>query len=127
MSAENGIATVRAFTAAFNRMDRAAIADTFNFPHVRLNKGVFTIFQDREDYFRKSAGLKARLEAEGWHHTTLESVDIINETPDKVHMNLKFTRRRADDSIYNPFETLWIATLVNGHWGIAFRSSYLGE
>lgn len=42
-------------------------------------------------------------------------------------MTLKFARRRADGSVYSPFETLWIATLQDGRWGIAFRSSYLGD
>ena len=127
MSAEHGKAAVQAFLDAFNRVDLPAIAGSLNFPHIRLNKGTFTIFESREDYIRKSAKLKANLEAEGWHHTTLEKVDVIHATDDKVHMTLAFTRRRADDSVYSPFETLWIATLQDGHWGIAFRSSYLGE
>ena len=34
--------------------------------------------------------------------------------------------RRADGSIYHRFKSLWIATEQDGHWGIQFRSSYLG-
>jgi hypothetical protein len=40
-------------------------------------------------------------------------------------MALSIDRCHADDSVYNQFETLWIATEVDGHWGIQFRSSYL--
>ena len=104
-----------------------AIADSLNFPHVRLNQGTFNVFQTREDFLKRTANLKANLAAEGWHHTVLESVAVIHAAPEKVHMTIEFTRRRADDSVYTRFQTLWIATLQDGRWGIAFRSSYLGE
>jgi len=116
-----------AFFDAFNRVDVPAIADSLNFPHIRLNQGKFNIFPTREDFIERTAKLKANLEKEGWHRSLIESVDIIHATPEKVHMTLNITRRRADDTIYSPFESLWIATLQDGHWGIAFRSSYLGE
>ena len=127
MSAEHGKAAVEAFVNAFNRVDLHGIADAFNFPHIRLNKGQFSIFQTREDFIQRSAGLKAGLQVEGWHHTTLESVEVIHAADEKVHMSIGFTRRLADDAVYSAFQTLWIATLQDGHWGIAFRSSYLGE
>ena len=127
MTDQNGKAAVQAFVDAFNRVDIPAIAASLNFPHIRLNQGKFNIFETREDFIARSANLKANLAAEGWHHTTLESVDVIHAAPEKVHMTIEFTRRHADDSVYTRFQTLWIATLQDGHWGIAFRSSYLGE
>ena len=44
---------------------------------------------------------------------------------DKVQIALGIDRLDASGRVYRPFDTLWIATLVDGHWGIQFRSSYL--
>lgn len=65
MSEGHGKAAVQAFLDAFNRVDLEAIASSFNFPHIRLNQGKFTIFEARADYLRKSANLKDKLAAEG--------------------------------------------------------------
>ena len=40
-------------------------------------------------------------------------------------MSLTIHRCHEDGSVYNTFDTLWIATCDDGHWGIQFRSSYL--
>jgi hypothetical protein len=112
---------------AFNSGDISAIADTFNFPHIRLAEGTFTIIETREDFLQRGEGLKAALEAEGWHHTVMESLEVIHEGPDKVHLIIENTRHREDGSVYNRFKTLWIATRQDGHWGIQFRSSYLAS
>ena len=127
MSAEAGKAVARAYMDAFNRGDISAQADTFNFPHTRLAEGRFAVTETRDDYLKNGARIKAMLEAEGWYHTVLESLEVVHEGPDKVHLAIENTRRRADDTIYNRFKTLWIATLQDGHWGIQFRSSFLAQ
>ena len=43
----------------------------------------------------------------------------------KVHLAITNERRHADGTVYKRFDTFWIATCVDGHWGIQFRSSYL--
>ncbi len=127
MSGEAGKAVARAYMDAFNRGDISAQADTFNFPHIRLAEGKFVVMETGDDYRKTGASIQALLEEEGWHHTVLESLEVIQEGPDKVHLVIENTRRRADDTIYNRFKTLWIATLQDGHWGIQFRSSYLPQ
>ena len=127
MSGEAGKAVARAYMDAFNRGDISAQADTFNFPHIRLAEGKFVAMETGDDYRKTGARIQALLEEEGWHHTVLESLEVIHAGPDKVHLVIENTRRRADDTIYNRFKTLWIATLQDGHWGIQFRSSYLPQ
>ena len=127
MSGEAGKAVARAYMDAFNRGDISAQADTFNFPHIRLAEGKFVVMETGDDYRKTGARIQALLEEESWHHTVLESLEVIQEGPDKVHLVIENTRRRADDTIYNRFKTLWIATLQDGHWGIQFRSSYLAQ
>ena len=55
----------------------------------------------------------------------MASVQVVHSGEDKVHVAIRNDRCRADGTVYNQFDTLWIATLQDGHWGIQFRSSYL--
>jgi hypothetical protein len=52
-------------------------------------------------------------------------MEVVHEGDDKVHLAIKNHRIDKSGDIYNSFETLWIVTLDEGHWGIQFRSSYL--
>ncbi len=124
-ASSSGIATARAFVDAFNAQDHEALADTLNYPHVRLANDRFTTIESRDDFITRSRKGKEYLEAEGWHHTMIGSIEVIHGSHDKVHMALGIDRCREDGGVYNHFDTLWIATLQNKHWGIQFRSSYL--
>ena len=66
-----------------------------------------------------------RLKDEGWGYTTLESIEPVQSGPNKVHVAVHYARRRADGAVYNEFDSLWIVTNQDGHWGVQFRSSYL--
>lgn len=116
---------VDAFLEAFNRADPIALAGTLNYPHIRFAGGTVTVFANRAEFIARRESLKASLQGEGWHRSVLESIEVVHADENKVHLSLRYTRRRADDSVYNEFHTLWIATCQNGHWGIQFRSSYL--
>ncbi len=118
-------ATVEAFIAAFNAQDHDALADTLNYPHVRLANGRIVTVETQEDFVEMSKRGKSYLAAEGWDHTILRGMTVVHSGNDKVHLALNIDRCHADDSVYNQFDTLWIATLQDGHWGIQFRSSYL--
>lgn len=118
---------VRAYIDAFNKLDSSAMADAFNFPHVRLASGKFTIIETRDDFLQLQERANARRVAEGWHHTVIESLEVVHEGADKVHLAVEYTRHRTDDSVYTRFKSLWIATLQDGHWGIQFRSSYMPQ
>ena len=120
-----GIATAQAFIGSFNAQDHEALADTLNYPHVRLANDRFVTIESRGDFVARSQKGKEHLEAEGWHHTVMNSIEVIHSGNDKVHMALGIDRCRADGSVYNHFDTLWIATFQDEHWGIQFRSSYL--
>ena len=120
-----GINTARAFIDAFNAQDHEALAATLNYPHVRLANDRFVTIESPGDFIARSRKGRDYLEAEGWHHTVLGAIEVIHSGNDKVHMALGINRCTDDGSVYNHFDTLWIATLQDNHWGIQFRSSYL--
>ena len=119
------IATARAFVEAFNAQDHESLANTLNYPHVRLANEKFVRIETYDEFVARSHKGAEYLAAEGWHHTIIESIDVIHSSEDKVHMALGIDRCRKDGTVYNHFDTLWIATLQNNHWGIQFRSSFL--
>ena len=120
-----GIAAAHAFIDAFNAQDHEALASSLNYPHVRLANGKFATVESAEDFAARSAKGKTHLEAEGWHHTVVTDIAVVQSGADKVHLSLAIDRCREDGTVYTQFDTLWIATCQAGHWGIQFRSSYL--
>jgi len=106
---------------AWNRKDLVAWERTFHFPHYRLASGKMTVL-DRpglQDATRVwgSAG-------SDWHHSRWYRRRIIHSSPDKVHVDTKFTRCRADGSVISSFESLYILTKEDGRWGVKMRSSF---
>lgn len=122
---DEAIATAERFIEAFNAQRHEALADALNYPHVRLANGTFTTIADREAFLERSRGGAARLVEEGWHHSVVETIEAVHVGTDKVHLVMTVARCHADGTIYNRFDTLWIATCMAGRWGIQFRSSFL--
>ena len=124
-SAEAAIACIERFIEAFNALDHEALAGTLNFPHMRLANGKFAQIEDSAAYIELSRKGEPHLLDQGWHHTEVESIEVVQDGEDKVHVAMRILRCVEDGTPYLTFDTLWIATLVNDHWGIQFRSSYL--
>jgi hypothetical protein len=124
-SAKAGIAAVHAFIETFNAQDHERHADTLNYPHIRLANGKFSTIENVEVFTAASRRGEAALQKEGWHHTTVASLEVVHSGEDKVHLAIRNDRCHEDGTVYHSFDTFWIATLVDGHWGIQFRSSFL--
>lgn len=122
---ERASAAARGFLDAFNAQDMEALAGTLNYPHLRLANGRFQTIESHAEFVKRGDFVVQALEKEGWHHTVMTSLEVVHEGADKVHLALTYDRCHADGRVYNTFDTLWIATLQDGHWGIQFRSSYL--
>ena len=85
---QQAIAAVDAFQDAWNAQDHERLAAALNYPHVRLWSGVFTQIDTPEEFAEISRRGQSQLEAEGWHHTTTASVEVVQEGPDKAHAAL---------------------------------------
>lgn len=108
------------FMAAFNARDLAAWEKTFNFPSVRLASNTLTIIEPgyhKPEMFSRGA-------LKDWHHSAWERCDVIHAGPDKVHFDTRFTRYRADGSVIGGFDSIYVVTCENGHWGVKARSSF---
>lgn len=108
------------FMAAFNARDIPAFEATFNFPSVRLASNTLVIL-NRGDMKpeRFTTGALA-----DWDHSAWERRSVVHAGADKVHIDTRFTRYRKDGSIIGGFDSIYVITCENGHWGVKARSSY---
>ena len=109
-----------AFMKAFNARDIPAWQDTFNFPSVRLaSQGLVILNKADVSADRFNAGSLAE-----WDHSAWDRREVIHAGPDRVHIDTRFTRYRKDGSVIGGFDSIYVVTRQDGHWGIKIRSSF---
>ena len=108
------------FMAAFNARDVEAFEATFNFPSVRLASNTLVLIE--KGYHKPEMFDRGALSE--WHHSGWDRRAVIHAGPDKVHLDTRFTRYRADGSVIGHFDSIYVVTNENGHWGIKARSSF---
>ena len=108
------------FMTAFNARDIAAWQQTFNFPSVRLASNTMVIID--KDYHQSDMFGRGAL-AE-WDHSAWARRQVIHAGDDKVHIDTRFVRYRADGSVIGGFDSIYVVTCEDGHWGVKARSSF---
>lgn len=104
----------------FNSKDAKAWQLTYHFPHYRLASGNMSVLESAT----LDSTVFIRLEKSGWHHSKWDHRNIVQASADKVHIDTRFSRYRADGSLIGVYESLYIVTKENNKWGVKFRSSY---
>ena len=108
------------FMAAFNARDIPAFEATFNFPSVRLaSNTLVTLNKGDMKPERFTTGALAE-----WDHSAWDRREVIHAGPDKVHIDTRFTRYRKDGSVIGGFDSIYVITRQDGHWGVKIRSSF---
>lgn len=105
---------------ALNARDEKALVATLHFPHYRLSGGRMKVWERPESYLKD---FYARAGAD-WHHSAWDFRKVIAAGPDKVHLDVQFTRYRADNSVIGSYRSLWIVSMLNGCWAAQCRSSF---
>jgi hypothetical protein len=114
------MACLDAFMTAFNARDIAAWEDTFNFPSIRLASNTMRIINKGD----QSLETFKHPSLTDWDHSAWERREVIHSGPDKVHFDTRFTRYRKDGSVIGGFDSIYVVTCEDGHWGIKARSSF---
>ncbi len=115
----------RAWQDAFNARDVEGMLARMHFPHVRLAGASLHTWESGAEFAAGQERMTAQLEAEGWVRTDNVSAEVVHASEDKVHVSLRNARIGADGNAYHAFDALWIFTLIDGRWGVQFRSSYI--
>lgn len=108
------------FMTAFNARDVEAFERTFNFPSVRLASNTLAVIE--KGYHKPHMFERGALKA--WHHSGWDRREVVHAGPDKVHFDTRFTRYRAEGSVLGAFDSIYVVTKENSHWGVKARSSY---
>jgi len=119
-AAAAALAVLDAHLAALNSRDKDALHATLHFPHYRLSGGRMKVWEKPDDYL---ADFYARATGD-WDHSVWDFRNVIAAGADKVHLDVQFTRCRADGSAIASYRSLWIVTRLNGRWAAQTRSSF---
>ena len=108
------------FFEGTNSRDSQRFTKTLNFPHVRVSaRGWAGVVPDAQTHARSNSF--ASLLAMGWDHTVGVEPEVLHVAPNKVHLVGGWTRYTKDDQPIISNRVTYIATDVNGHWGMQSR------
>lgn len=102
------MAVLDAYLEAFNERDDAAFDATFNFPTYRLAANQLAVQQRGQTDFGAFAGTKPN-----WSYSAWTQRSIIQSGSDKVHIAATLARYRADGSLVESFDSLYVITEQN--------------
>ena len=105
---------------ALNARDAAGLAASLHFPHYRLTVGRLKTWETPDTYL---ADFLARA-GDGWARSRWNFLEVVAAGPDKVHLDVEFTRYRADGSVLGVFRSLWVIAKIDGRWAAQLRSSF---
>ena len=114
------LAVLDRFMAALNACNEPALLATLHFPHYRLAGGKMRVWDQSGAYL---GDFLARAGAD-WHHSEWDFRKVIAAGAAKVHLDVQFTRYRADNSVIGSFRSLWTSprTAAAGPWRLGRAS-----
>ena len=115
------MAALDEFMITFNARNSQLWARSLNYPHVRFASGTVTVWESAEKFAQTDSF--NRLAAIGWDHSHWLSRNVVLVSPAKVHIATKFQRFNDKNESIGTYESLYIVTKVDGHWGTQARSS----
>ena len=115
------MAAMDAFMLAFNAREPEAWAASLNYPHVRFASGGVRVWESAEEFAQQP--LFEALPRTGWDHSHWLTREVTLASPEKVHISTVFQRFNSDNEVIGTYQSLYIVTLVDGHWGTQARSS----
>ena len=121
LAIENAMRVLDSFMTHFNARDMEQWSETLNYPHVRFAGSEVTVWDTKEEY--SSVNIFDRLTSTGWHHSACLSSKVILVSEDKVHISTVFQRYDKSNNPLKQYQSLYIVTNKDGHWGVQARSS----
>ena len=121
LAIENAMQVLDSFMTSFNARNMEEWSETLNYPHVRFAGSEVTLWNTKEEY--SSIDIFERLSSTGWHHSAWLSRKVILVSKNKVHISTIFKRYDENNNPLKQYQSLYIVTNKDGHWGVQARSS----
>lgn len=121
LAIENAMQVLDSFMTSFNARNMEEWSETLNYPHVRFAGGKVTVWDTKEEY--SAIDIFERLASTGWHHSAWLSRKVILVSENKVHISTIFQRYDENNNPLKQYQSLYIVTNKDGHWGVQARSS----
>lgn len=103
-----------------NTADSYVFTETLHFPHVRVSgRGWANVVPDAATHARNNSF--ESLFAMGWDHTVGADPVVLHVASDKVHIQGGWTRYTKDNEPIISNSVVYLATLLDGRWGIQAR------
>lgn len=117
---ESAIHAYWRFFETFNTRDAYAFSSAMSYPHVRVSWAREPIVLADQEAHALSVGWDAFIRS-GWDHTVGNEPEVIGRSDSKVHIAGGWTRFTATDEPILANKVCYIATCVEGRWGIQSR------
>jgi hypothetical protein len=121
LAIENAMQVLDSFMTSFNARNMEEWSETLNYPHVRFAGSEVTLWNTKDEY--SSIDIFERLSSTGWHHSAWLSRKVILVSKNKVHISTIFERYDENNNPLKQYQSLYIVTNKDGHWGVQARSS----
>ena len=121
LAIENAMQVLDSFMTSFNTRNMEEWSETLNYPHVRFAGSEVTVWDTKEEY--SAIDIFERLASTGWHHSAWLSRKVILVSENKVHISTIFQRYDENNNPLKQYQSLYIVTSKDGHWGVQARSS----
>jgi len=118
------VKTIEKFMSYLNSGNNSGLYNTIHTPHVRISENgvrIYNNLQELQENYLKDFVDRA---GDSWHHTVLDSTEVLHNSQNKVHVYIQWTRYDANDLLLATHKALWIMTRVDGRWGVQARSSF---
>ena len=121
---DEAMAVLDRYMEAFNARDEAAWAKTLNYPHVRIASGTVRVWQNEQEYTDYMDFDRFAAQSGGWSRSQWDARTVVQKGEDKVHLTVGFTRFNDKGEKIESYDSLYVVTNVDGHWGVQARSSF---
>ena len=123
-SEARAIQAYETFIGTLNAGDNQAMFEVLHVPHIRISSNGVVIYETKEELEREYLGSFSSRAGETWHHISMDWIQALHSSEDKVHLYLHWIRYDEDNNSLATHLALWIMTRVNGQWGAQCRSSF---
>ena len=112
------------YLRSFNAKDVESWSKTMLFPHIRIASGGIILYPSASDLATK-IDLHQFAQENNWSRSEWKTLDVIQASPEKVHVIVEFTRYDKTGEPYVSYNSLYVLQREKtGDWGIRARSSF---